>query len=233
MAVGGGNVSEFYFVIQYQLLLYQLKYFWFHFRYRNFPNFIVDDVDILMERLYITNFMGTVYPNSSREETVQALELSDATSYMKTRGAWSPTEIPETLNEYIQVLMDSDSTLSPVGKNTECYRIYEALSVGSVPVVEDVVTPGSCDRSAESPLRLLKKLEAPLIYVKSWKKDLPLVLENEKKMSLQEKIARRATIINWYADFRKKMKDEFIRVLREIIPGVGSPTPEVIKQVPF
>jgi hypothetical protein len=58
------------------------------------------------------------------------------------------------------------------------FRIYEAMAYGSVPVIEDVMTPGECGVSPASkmyPLRLLKELEAPVIYVKNWATDLPKV----------------------------------------------------------
>lgn len=45
---------------------------------------------------------------------------------------------------YQYALSLSDLTLNPVGMNTECYRIYEAMAHGSVPVVEDKTTPGLC-----------------------------------------------------------------------------------------
>jgi len=50
----------------------------------------------------------------------------------------------------VSVLKSSDLTLCPVGLNSESYRIYEALSVGSLPVVEDRVVTDSC---AETPFR--------------------------------------------------------------------------------
>ena len=53
-------------------------------------------------------------------------------------------ETEESMSEYVQVIRQSDLTLNPVGLNVECYRIYEAMALGSVPVVEDRATSHTC-----------------------------------------------------------------------------------------
>lgn len=57
---------------------------------------------------------------------------------------WLPQETDETREDYTTALSQSDLTLNPVGMNSECYRIYEAMAFGSIPVIEDVMTPGQC-----------------------------------------------------------------------------------------
>ncbi|KAJ7411465.1 transmembrane protein 5 [Pitangus sulphuratus] len=58
-------------------------------------------------------------------------------------ATWQPQETNESFKNYQDALLQSDLTLCPVGINTECYRIYEACSYGSLPVIEDVMTPVS------------------------------------------------------------------------------------------
>ena len=53
-------------------------------------------------------------------------------------------ESKEGLSSYLHILRSSDLTLCPVGMNSESYRIYEAMSLGSVPVIEDVVVNVNC-----------------------------------------------------------------------------------------
>lgn len=128
---------------------------------------------------------------------------------------WQPQETNESLKNYQDALLQSDLTLCPVGINTECYRIYEACSYGSVPVIEDVMTRGDCRNSSmyhSAPLQLLKTMGAPFIFIKNWK-ELPAVLEKEKKMSLQEKIQRRKKLIEWYQNFKAWMRQKFISTL--------------------
>ncbi|CAB3983742.1 Hypothetical predicted protein [Paramuricea clavata] len=176
--------------------------------YRNFPKVILSESDISHHRQYMCNFLGTVYPNSSRE-TLQKIFYEHklyTICYLRLRETWQPTESKETANEYYHALLHSDLTLSPVGVNTECYRLYEACSYGSVPVVEDIQTPGNC---LNTPLKLLKYYNAPFIYLKSWA-ELPEILEKEKQLTLEQKIQRRENLLRWYWKFKRKLQQSFV-----------------------
>ena len=97
---------------------------------------------------------------------------------------WQPQETNESLKNYQDALLQSDLTLCPVGVNTECYRIYEACSFGSIPVVEDVMTAGHCGNTSShhsAPLQLLKAMGAPFIFIKNWK-ELSAILVKENHM---------------------------------------------------
>ncbi|KAL8222425.1 UNVERIFIED_CONTAM: Ribitol-5-phosphate xylosyltransferase 1 [Gekko kuhli] len=185
--------------------------------YRNFP--VVEPSWSMLHtpRPYPCNFLGTIYKNSSRETLMQVLRQSglDKTCWISAREEWWPQETNESLQKYQDALLQSDLTLCPVGVNTECYRIYEACSFGSVPVVEDVMTPGNCGNSSVShnaPLQLLKTMGAPFIFIKNWK-ELPAVLEQEQNMTLQEKIQRRKKLMEWYRSFKAQMRQKFISTL--------------------
>ncbi|XP_049844449.1 ribitol-5-phosphate xylosyltransferase 1-like [Schistocerca gregaria] len=184
--------------------------------YRGFPDVKPKDLDLKSSRSLTCNFLGTIYENSSRQllsDVIKKSGLQDS-CYIKGRKKWQPNETPETLKIYMSALLKSDLTLSPVGKNTECYRIYEAMSLGSVPVVEDVVTPGNCDTSADSPLRLLKQYGAPIIYVKSWHQ-LHIVLHQESQLTVEEKAARRIQVTEWYKNFKTHMSASFVQVIEK------------------
>ncbi|XP_013915359.1 PREDICTED: transmembrane protein 5 isoform X2 [Thamnophis sirtalis] len=132
-------------------------------------------------------------------------------------ATWIPQETNESLQIYQNALLESDLTLCPVGVNTECYRIYEACSFGSVPVVEDVMTPGNCGNSSvhhRAPLQLLKTMGAPFIFIKDWK-ELPAVLEKEQNMTLQQKIQRRKILMEWYQQFKAQMRQKFVSTLEK------------------
>ncbi|XP_049954085.1 ribitol-5-phosphate xylosyltransferase 1-like [Schistocerca serialis cubense] len=184
--------------------------------YRGFPDVKPKDLDLKSSRSLTCNFLGTIYENSSRQlltDVIKKSGLQDS-CYIKGRKKWQPSETPETLKIYMSAILKSDLTLSPVGKNTECYRIYEAMSLGSVPVVEDVVTPGNCDTSADSPLRLLKQYGAPIIYVKSWHQ-LHIVLHQESQLTIEEKAARRIQVTEWYRNFKTHMSASFVQVIEK------------------
>ncbi|KYO47700.1 transmembrane protein 5 isoform A [Alligator mississippiensis] len=113
--------------------------------YRNFP--VVEPTLSMLRtpRSYLCNFLGTVYKNSSRETLMEVLKQDelDKLCWITAREQWQPQETNESFKNYQDALLQSDLTLCPVGVNTECYRIYEACSYGSVPVVEDVMTPAN------------------------------------------------------------------------------------------
>ncbi|XP_036614331.1 ribitol-5-phosphate xylosyltransferase 1 [Trichosurus vulpecula] len=194
--------------------------------YRNFP--VVEPSWSLLhdERPFLCNFLGTIYKNSSREILMDILQhdKNNKLCWITAREEWKPQETNESLKNYQDALLQSDLTLCPVGVNTECYRIYEACSYGSIPVVEDVMTPGNCGNASTSPsapLQLLKAMRAPFIFIKDWK-ELPAVLEKEKNMSLQEKVERRKTLLGWYQHFKAELRLKFIKTLERSFLMNGS-----------
>ncbi|KAK6635929.1 hypothetical protein RUM44_001183 [Polyplax serrata] len=182
--------------------------------YRGFPVLGAHHVNLDVARQHLCSFMGTVYRNTSREVLNNILKRSSK-CFVASRETWVPVETFESMSRYIKQMTDSDITLNPVGQNTECYRIYEALSLGTVPVVEDVATSKDCDvENSQTPLRLLKEYNAPLIYVKNWT-DLNRILDTEEKLSLEKKIERRKKVFNWYEEFKVKMKNRFVQVIKK------------------
>lgn len=187
--------------------------------YRDFPKVDSASLPIELKRKYMCNFLGTIYNNSSRQTLVDVLEGSPhrLSCFVKTRAEWLPQETEQTRKDYLTALSQSDLTLNPVGQNTECYRIYEAMAYGSVPVIEDVMTPGECGPSPSSrlyPLRLLKELDAPVIYIKDWK-TLPELLRRESELSHDQKVRRRRKAVQWYDNFKTLMRDRLVKVLED------------------
>ncbi|KAL0968492.1 hypothetical protein UPYG_G00267570 [Umbra pygmaea] len=184
--------------------------------YRQFPVVTPHSQMSRSTRPYLCNFLGTIYKNSSRETLMGILKLTglDKECITAARETWLPQETSESLRLYKTALAQSDLTLCPVGINTECYRIYEACAYGSVPVVEDVLTPGGCSAAHSSPLRLLKAAGAPFIFLKDWK-ELPGLLEKEKMRSQEERTDRRRRLMEWYSSFRLQMKDKFTDILED------------------
>nr|XP_026691377.1 ribitol-5-phosphate xylosyltransferase 1 isoform X2 [Ciona intestinalis] len=181
-------------------------------KYRNFPSVKSETLDIEKERSYICNFIGTVYANSSRET------LKSETGFMKNgskcifkyRESWLTEESAKSSVTYQHALLNSDLTLSPVGKNSECYRTYEALEYGSIPVIENQVQPNSCEGTKLAPYSLLKQHSAPVLYVQNWKQ-LKSVIDTFSTFTLKEKIEKRRTLMKWYQDFKLAMKNSFLQ----------------------
>jgi hypothetical protein len=176
--------------------------------YRRFPligwsSSVADPVGA--RRHFQCNFLGTVYPSSSRNTLIQALASLNATSalpsegmdvhtdsqyecYLLPRMQWLPAEPTDhSMTDYQWVLRNSDYTLCPIGFNPETYRIYEAMSYGSVPIVElpkTRTTPNNtaayggnftCD--VTQTLSFLQLPDAPIIWVEDWS-TLPVLLES-------------------------------------------------------
>lgn len=177
--------------------------------YRDFPFITKSEVDFSTKRKYKCNFLGTVYPNSTREILMLQLQRSKFKCFVKGREKWLNQETEETRSSYHFALKNSDLTLCPVGINSESYRIYEAMSYGSVPILEDIMTPGKCEQRHPSPFSLLKKYKAPVLYVKSWH-ELPRLFLKEELLSLKEVIDRRKRILEWYEMFRYTMRESLL-----------------------
>lgn len=128
---------------------------------------------------------------------------------MQARYEWPELETEQSAIDYLKTLEESESVLSPVGMNAECYRIYEALSVGSLPVIEDQKTSGVCD----NPYRLLKEYNVPAVFISDWE-ELPGILEYLASLSEEELTHQRNKVIKWYRKFLDQMKDKFVEVIK-------------------
>ncbi|MCL4147880.1 UNVERIFIED_CONTAM: hypothetical protein GTU68_036609 [Idotea baltica] len=185
--------------------------------YRHFPLLFEKEVNPSQPRPYICNLQATNYMNSSRAPLFSFLKtskLAKVQCIIKERKEWSASESPQSSGEYVDILLKSDITLCPSGFNTETYRVYEAMAAGSIPVIEDVPSKGSCDEA--SGWRLLKRFNPPVIWIKEWSK-LKSILIKERKMSIKEKTERRKRLLNWYEWFKLRNSDRFTSFIHKLI----------------
>ncbi|XP_033098767.1 ribitol-5-phosphate xylosyltransferase 1-like [Anneissia japonica] len=184
--------------------------------YRGFPVVPDEEVRVNVSRPYVCNFLGTIYPGSSREDLMSSIRAADLQDkcFIKARLNWEPLETTESLDVYKKALATSDFTLNPVGVNTECYRLYEAMSYGSIPIVEDTISEGACDKSGDAPLRLLRRMNAPFVYIKDWKQ-IPEILKSLDSGNPEDVVQKRRDIVKWYQWFKQQMKVQFLNALRE------------------
>ncbi|RXG55933.1 hypothetical protein Avbf_11558 [Armadillidium vulgare] len=160
--------------------------------YRHFPLFNLNETAIMQSRKFLCNLQATNYANSSRSELFSVLKSSETAQKhckIEERKQWQSHETPESSTAYTGILLHSDLTLCPAGINTETYRVYEALAAGSIPVVEDTPSKGSCDKAIG--WRLLKEMKAPVIWTEDWN-DLDRLLRRESQMKLKEKVSSRS-----------------------------------------
>lgn len=223
MASHGGRV-KFAFLVYDSLLIDDETFFQWPLgvaTYRSFPKQCLLDHEnpsTHSYRMYTCNFYGTVYPNSTREELIRVLKASpqvvQRACMIKVRAEWLPKETDQTLAQYVQALTQSDLTLNPAGKNPECYRHFEAMSCGSVPVVLNVTNNSSNNKCSQTSLRLLREFNAPFIWLESWK-DLPPIIANEFSLTQEEKIMRRQDVVRWYQDFLRAMRQRFLNIVSQ------------------
>lgn len=175
--------------------------------YRGFPN--IDTTHLKTSRKYVCNFIGTVYKNSSREKLVEAMAKSNFNHqcYMEPRKRWFPKETKESLNKYINILSRSLLTLSPAGKNPECYRLYEAISLGSIPVVVMEPPQGQC---VNPPLRLLFRYNAPILKFSSWDEAIHLLTTSKVDLPITS-----TELMIWYASFKRQLASAMIHTIEQ------------------
>lgn len=118
-----------------------------------------------------------------------------------------------TRSAYIRALRTSDLTLCPSDKNPETNKIYEALSYGSIPIL-NLKSKGENSKCGDS-LRLLKRYHFPAIFVQDWGKDVEKILNKEKFLSSQDIVIRRINAFEWYLSFKRQIKKEFLGIIEK------------------
>ena len=126
-----------------------------------------------------------------------------------------PIENP-TDSQYLPLLTNSTYTLCPAGKNPEQYRIWEALMVGSIPIIEDpsgrwsdepFIHPayGTHHRCTRYDVhRVLKKYKAPVLFVDDWRQ-LDGVLDG---LSRDGVVAKRRELKVWFHQLKVELRRE-------------------------
>jgi len=97
--------------------------------------------------------------------------------------------------DYVGILLNSTFTLSPTGHNPECFRMFEAIEAGSIPVL--VLDGEYRNHKCGDALKLYR--EAPMIWLDSWA-DWPETLEtlwnNPESLNRRQK-----ALMSWYDTF--------------------------------
>ena len=133
------------------------------------------------------------------------------------------------LNEvenYVHMLSDSNFTLCPSGNNPEQFRIWEALELGSIPIIEDHYIPPGAIHPKYSDTWMctdderhywLKKTNAPVIFLDNWK-ELPGILASMTPADVAE---RQRNLAAWYKNFKLLMRKLFNRQMIEFLGSTG------------
>lgn len=113
---------------------------------------------------------------------------------------------------YMEVVLDSIFTLSPAGHNPECFRMFEAIEAGSIPVLvkEELYSPmnGEC----VEPLH--HWYDAPILVLESWDDLFPTV----ERLLLGDLLALDKMQIDlkaWYDGYMRKIVRDFEEFLMQ------------------
>ena len=186
------------------------------------------------KRKHLCNFMGTIHKHAqARIQVVRILRdprYKHWNCFLKYRDEWTKAETDQSLAQYIETLKNTDFTLCPAGMNLESFRIYEAMSYGSVPVL----VPDAHIRKGDlqdqgykcaGSFQLLKYYSAPVIWLNEWT-ELPTVMEALRQEPPEDTYRRpsvkcwlslvplryrcRLSVLEWYAKFKDEMARQFV-----------------------
>jgi hypothetical protein len=152
------------------------------------------------QRKYLWTFVGAL-GKSSRPEMAKALwgleprYLFASDRYRIGVNHEQPAGKPFTRNEYSQFLLDSAFSPCPMGNvNLECFRVYEALESGSIPIVERRLT-----------LDYYRALlgEHPIPTVSSWVEARKLISRMAQDPGEMDILQRRC--VDWWRTYKLRL----------------------------
>ena len=166
-------------------------------------------------RQYAFNAIFSKSTNTGREHLASILEVE---SQMGNSTLPIYTAIAEHFNRihrgqlnpqsYMEVLLDSVFTLTPAGHNPECYRMYEAIEAGSIPVfvTDDLYIT---EQNMAHPCReaLQHWYDAPILVLDSWDMLFPTVERLLDDLAALDEIQTKLSI--WYDGFLRRVVREF------------------------
>ena len=162
-------------------------------------------------RRYVFNAIFSESTSAGRSilaDIIQEEGNNSLASFVQIAEYWQP-DPNNPLNDlldtttYMQVLSESIFTLAPAGHNPECFRLYEAVEAGSIPVV-------SLDkdyRKHECKDSLSHWLDSPIVIINSWDEVFPTLqnlLEDPKALD-----KRQADLRVWYDHFMSSAVQDF------------------------
>jgi len=129
------------------------------------------------KRRYAFNAIFSKDTNQGRSQLAGIIEkengMSNMTNFIHVAEKWNrdpndPRTEQLNTDKYTEVLLDSVFTLSPAGHNPECYRLFETVEAGSIPVMvkDDLhVTHKGMHNCIDA---LVRWYSAPMVVLDSW-----------------------------------------------------------------
>jgi hypothetical protein len=174
------------------------------------------------ERKFAFNAIFSQSTNPARQDLARMIEVGNATSNLPIFGSmareWHPdanSDRTEQLNtdEYMRVVTDSVFTLSPAGHNPECYRLFESIMAGSIPLLarDDLLGSSYNQEGTQFPHPcanpLLHWYGSPIVVLDSWEDLYPtvetLMADPRRLDELQNELRR------WYDVYMRMIVAKF------------------------
>jgi hypothetical protein len=161
-------------------------------------------------RIYVFNAMFSKSTSPSRANLANILgNLTRTFSNTKIKIAekWASKLSGDhaSASRYSNILLKSQFTLSPSGHHPECFRLYEAIEAGSIPII--VIDEAYHNHSCKDSLRHLLESSAPIVVLPSWDE-----LEGRLKELLSDTPAldrRQEALRQWYSRFMSTVISNF------------------------
>ncbi|KAL9179464.1 hypothetical protein ACHAXT_008754 [Thalassiosira profunda] len=185
---------------------------------REHPNFIIPPAS---KRRHAFNAIFSQSTNLERQRLAEDIETRGRTAklpiYTAMAKQWSgqandARSAQLSTDEYVAVVLDSIFTLSPAGHSPECFRLFEAVEAGSIPVMSYDDLHGAHHPNERGRKNLMKAphpckdslfhwYDAPIVVLESWG-DLYPTLEGlmADPAALDE---RQAKLREWYDDYMR------------------------------
>jgi hypothetical protein len=148
-----------------------------------------------MNKKYIWCFIGQVHAQGARAEMIESLKKTEGEYYCNVNSTWQSGDSLST-QDYKKILQQSIFVPCPRGNsNPETFRLYEALEVGSIPIVE-----------RDDYWNSLFGDDHPLIQVSDWNKAVNDIIALSKETEWQEEYSQK--LVSWWNSQKNSLKQK-------------------------
>lgn len=153
------------------------------------------------QRKYVWSFAGQVTRKPTREAMIAQMKKVPDYHIHEIYGWNDSRSLP--VDAYQELLLQSTFIPCPTGNwNLDSFRVYEALECGCIPIVE------------RKPIDYFSHLFGahPFMVIDSWDEAPELINNLVKDPEKLEQ--RRKACYDWWLDYKKKMNEEFVRIVK-------------------
>lgn len=167
------------------------------------------------QRKYIFNAIFSQSTNSDRNALAAHLMHPEHNTknypiYKAISARWNPDADAEgttqlNTHDTMSIFLDSIFTLSPRGHSPECYRLYEAIETGSIPIVTKRDIFMYKNKLCKDPLKFWHT--APVVVMESWDELYPTVEKLLGDMKRLEEM--QLELRQWYDEMMRGVVGKF------------------------